>query len=146
MNKIIVKYQEENPTWPCTCREVYDSIPLGWVEMTVDEYKSSLAEVSAEMEAYHKIISDAEDIVSAEIQTALDSVKKMGVATLVAGTVTVSNTYVVANSIIQLTCQSVGGTQGMLSVGTIVAGTSFVIDSSDVADTSIIYWEIKEPL
>lgn len=66
----------------------------------------------------------------------------LGTAVLVAGTVTVSTTAVTANSKIFLTCGVVGGTQGILSVGTIVAGTSFVINSSNAADTSSINWII----
>lgn len=68
-----------------------------------------------------------------------------GVSTLVAGTVTVSNTSVTANSRIRHYRQAAGGTLGHISIGTITAGTSFVINSSDSADTSDIYWEIVEP-
>lgn len=63
-----------------------------------------------------------------------------GKATLVGGTVTVANADVVAGSVIQLTHQVVGGTQGILSVGTIVANTSFVINSSNALDTGTIGW------
>jgi hypothetical protein len=70
---------------------------------------------------------------------------RMGQATLVGGTVTVSNTSVTANSRIFLTCAVVGGTQGMLSVGTLTASTSFVINSSNGADTSTVNWFIMEP-
>lgn len=66
----------------------------------------------------------------------------IGTAVLVAGTVTVSTTAVTANSIIMLTCQLVGGTVGVLSKGTVVAGTSFVINSSIATDTSTIGWII----
>lgn len=62
----------------------------------------------------------------------------VGQATLVAGTVTVSSTKVLSTSQFFLTCKIVGGTQGMLSVGTIVDNTSFVINSSNAADTSTI--------
>lgn len=65
-----------------------------------------------------------------------------GRAVLVAGTVTISTAEVIASDNIQLTCVLVGGTQGILSVGTIVAGTSFVINSSNAADTSTVYWKI----
>jgi hypothetical protein len=70
---------------------------------------------------------------------------KMGQAVLVGGTVTVNTTAVAANSRIFPVCAVVGGTQGMLSVGTIVAGTSFVINSSNGADTSTINWIILDP-
>lgn len=71
--------------------------------------------------------------------------KSMGTAILVGGTVTVSNTRVTANSRIFLTNEAVGGTIGIISVGTKTAGTSFVINSSNVLDTSTVAWLIVEP-
>ncbi len=77
-----------------------------------------------------------------------------GTVTLVGGTVTVATTSVTANSIIMLTRQSVGSTGandlGILSVGTIVAGTSFDINAWTVTnatalqadDVSVIGWMI----
>jgi len=63
-------------------------------------------------------------------------------AAMTAGTITISTTAVTANSIILLTHASLGGTQGILSVGTITAGTSFVINSSNAADTGTVNWLI----
>ncbi len=70
--------------------------------------------------------------------------KSVGTATLVGGTVTVSNTRVTASSIIFLTDATTGSLVniGTPTVGTIVAGTSFVINSSNVLDTSNINWLI----
>ena len=65
-----------------------------------------------------------------------------GRATLVAGTVTVDTTEAIASDNIHLTRVVTGGTVGHLTVGAIVAGTSFVIDSSSNTDTSTIFWEI----
>ena len=59
-----------------------------------------------------------------------------GWATLVAGTVTVACPQIGANDLVLLTNNTLGGTAGTLEVGTIVAGTSFVINSSAGADTS----------
>lgn len=70
---------------------------------------------------------------------------KQGTAVLVAGTVTVANTSVTANSRIFLTAQVLGGTQGILAVTARVAGTSFTITSSNAADTSTVAYEIFEP-
>ena len=70
---------------------------------------------------------------------------KQGLVTLVAGTVTVSNTSVTANSRIFLTSQSGGGTPGFLRVSSRVAGTSFTITSSSGTDTSTVAYEIFEP-
>ncbi|MGH3437145.1 MAG: hypothetical protein ACRDRN_11840 [Sciscionella sp.] len=70
---------------------------------------------------------------------------KQGVATLAAGTVTVANTAVTASSRIFLTIQSPGGTPGAVYVNAVTAGTSFVIKSTSVADTSVVGYEIFEP-
>jgi hypothetical protein len=78
----------------------------------------------------------------------------IGSVVLVGGTATVATTSVTTNSLIQIWRQSVGATGaaalGMLSVGTITNGTSFVINSLQSADAtalqasdvSIIGWEI----
>jgi len=70
---------------------------------------------------------------------------KMGQSILVAGTVTVLTTAVTANSRIFLTVAIPGGTQGFLSIGTITAATSFVINSTDILETSTVNWMIVEP-
>ena len=70
---------------------------------------------------------------------------KQGVATLVAGSVVVSNTSVTANSRIFLTSQSDGGAPGFLRVSARTAGTSFTITSSSGTDTSVVAYEIFEP-
>lgn len=70
--------------------------------------------------------------------------KSMGAATLVAGTVTVANTRVKANSRILLTGQNSSGTHGELTVSARVVGTSFTITSSNAADTRNIAWIIIE--
>jgi hypothetical protein len=71
--------------------------------------------------------------------------KRMGVATLVGGTVTVANTTVTASSRIFTSRQATGGTLGHLSIGTVVASTSFVINSSSATDTSVVAWLLIEP-
>lgn len=63
-------------------------------------------------------------------------------AAMTAGTITISTTAVTASSIIMLVHASTGGTQGILSVGTITAGTSFVINSSSATDTGTVNWWI----
>lgn len=70
---------------------------------------------------------------------------KQGVATLAAGTVTVANTSVTANSRIFLTGQADGGTPGFVRVSSRVPGTSFTITSSSGTDTSTVAYEIFEP-
>ncbi|MBC2903144.1 hypothetical protein [Streptomyces cupreus] len=69
---------------------------------------------------------------------------RMGTATLVGGTVTVSNTSVTASTRIVLTRSTTGGTVGHLSY-TVSAGTSFTINSSSGTDTSTVVWLLAEP-
>jgi hypothetical protein len=68
----------------------------------------------------------------------------MGVATLVAGTVTVANTSVSATSRIFLTRQAAGGTLGHLTY-TRNAGVGFTITSSSGTDTSTVEYLIVKP-
>ena len=71
---------------------------------------------------------------------------KQGTATLVAGAATVANAAVTANSRILLTSNSDNaGTPGFLRVTAKTAATSFVITSSNAADTGIVAYEIFEP-
>jgi len=98
--------------------------------------------------AGNKIISTSVGATSAA------GANSFGTVTLSGGTITVSTTAVTASSIIMLTRQSVGATGandlGILSVGAIVASTSFVIDAWTVTnatalqtdDVSVIGWMI----
>jgi hypothetical protein len=70
---------------------------------------------------------------------------KQGTAVLAAGTVTVANTSVTANSRIFLTIQTPGGTVGSVYVSARTAGTSFTITSTSNTDTSTVAYEIFEP-
>lgn len=70
---------------------------------------------------------------------------KQGTATLVAGTVTVSNTSVTTNSRIFLSIQAAGGAVGVPYVAARTAGTSFTITSTSNSDTSVVGYEIFEP-
>lgn len=72
-------------------------------------------------------------------------VSEAGTAVLVGGTVTVSNPSILPTTIVILSRQASGGTTGQLSVGTRVAGTSFVINSSSGTDTSTIGYFLIEP-
>jgi hypothetical protein len=68
-----------------------------------------------------------------------------GRATLVGGTVTVSDVYVTANTRIMLTVYTPGGTVGFLSSATRTPSTSFTILSSSGTDTSTVDWAAIEP-
>ena len=67
----------------------------------------------------------------------------VGTATLSSGTVTVNTTAVTANSKIFLTYKNCSNC-GTLYKGTITAGTSFVIQSSNASDASQVDWWILE--
>jgi hypothetical protein len=69
---------------------------------------------------------------------------KMGTATLVGGSVTVSNTSVTASSHIIAYHMTAAGTPGWLRVSK-VAGTSLTITSSSSSDTSLVGYRIVEP-
>jgi len=70
---------------------------------------------------------------------------RMGVATLVGGTLVVPTSAVAANSRIFLTCQVPGGTPGFLRVSARVAGTTFTILSSSGSDVSQVAWLLADP-
>lgn len=74
--------------------------------------------------------------------TIIEKKRIEGTATLVAGTVTVSNSDIATGTRIFVSCDTPGGTQGILStpVASIVNATSFVINSSNAADTSTVNW------
>lgn len=79
---------------------------------------------------------------SNKINIVLPGVPTSGTATLVNGTVTINTKAVHSNTLIQLSTKTVSGTPGILSVGTIVNGTSFIINSSSGTDNSSVTWQI----
>lgn len=72
---------------------------------------------------------------------------KQGTAVLAAGTVTVADTAVTANSRILCGLVALGTVTvpSALGVTSRVAGTSFVILASQATDTSTVWYEIFEP-
>lgn len=83
------------------------------------------------------------------IKIAEGSNARMGSATLVAGTVTVSNTSITANTRVFLSINGVGVLANLgvpyEDTPSRVAGTSFSLKSSNVLDTSTITWLLVEP-
>lgn len=69
---------------------------------------------------------------------------RAGNATLVAGTVTVTNTTVTANTVIMLTRKTAGGTIGTSITYTLSAGASFTINSDNPLDTSTFSYVLSE--
>lgn len=66
--------------------------------------------------------------------------KSIGKGTLAAGIATISTTIAGVASNIFLTPISSGANLGILSVGTINAGTNFVVNSSNILDTDSFNW------
>lgn len=58
------------------------------------------------------------------------------------GTALVLTAEIQAGDIVRLTRTAAGGVMGNLTLGAIVAATSFVINSDNAADTSTVFWEI----
>lgn len=69
---------------------------------------------------------------------------RLGKATLVAGTVTISNTTVTANTYVFLSRTTASGTVGELS-SSVTAGSSLTITSTSNTDTSTLNWLLIEP-
>lgn len=72
-------------------------------------------------------------------------VKRIGSATLVGGTVTVSTTDATGTCKILITARTGTLNLGDVSVSAIVANTSFTILSTNVLDTRVIDYVIIEP-
>lgn len=70
---------------------------------------------------------------------------RMGVGTLVAGTLLVNNTSVTANTRIFLTAQTSGAGPGALRVSARSAGVSFTVTSTSGTDTSQFAYLLVEP-
>lgn len=70
--------------------------------------------------------------------------QRAGNTTLVGGTVTVSNTTVTANTVVILTRKTSGGTIGTSITYTVSAGTSFIITSDNILDTSTFSYMLIE--
>ena len=110
----------------------------------------SLATGSASNGAHGKILVYASQLILDTLGSGL-SIKeganaKQGVDTLVAGTITISNTSITTNSRIFLTAQDPNsGTPGFLWISARTPGTDFTIQSSSILDTSIVAYEIFEP-
>ena len=118
----------------------------GFVESSSYSLSSSWADSAgfAESSSY-SIASGISDVAS--ILSIPEANERMGIATLTAGTVTVSNTIVTATSRIFLTAQSLGTitVPAAYAISARTATTDFTILSSDASDTSEVAWMIVEP-
>lgn len=69
----------------------------------------------------------------------------IGRATLVAGSITVLNADVTADTNIFLSHQSAGGTLGNLYISNVIPKTQFTISSTSGSDTSVVLWNFLPP-
>lgn len=122
---------------------IHNSVPNGQLQLGTDELTSILIDGSQNVEISLGDLSI--ETAGKGLLVKEGSNAKMGVATLVAGTVTVNTTAVAANSRIFLTHQNNSGTVGFVTVSARTAATSFTILSSNAADTSDIAWIIIDP-
>lgn len=106
---------------------------------------SSIGDLTAAGDVTGSNIRGANHIITGGVFQTEGSNGSMGVATLVGGTVTVSNTRVTANSRIFLTPQAGSTNLGGVSVSARNAGADFTILSTNILDVRVIAYEIKEP-
>lgn len=83
------------------------------------------------------------DAAGGTLQYKSGSNQRAGTATLVAGTITVANTSVTSNTVINASRRTSGGTIGLLSYS-VTPGTSFTISSASASDTSTVTYELLE--
>lgn len=99
---------------------------------------------SAVMETSSGMFDFIAPVKFSDIRVAESTNGRAGVATLVAGTVTVANTSITANTRVYIGMKTPGGTPGASFANTVTVGTSFVIKSTSATDTSIVSWELHE--
>lgn len=88
--------------------------------------------------------SDCKLATAKTLSVASGTNQRAGNATLIAGTVTVNNTTVTANTIVILTRKTSGGTIGTAITYTVSAGASFTITSDNILDTSTFSYLLIE--
>jgi len=115
---------------------------------------ATLGNITATNGNFVKGTAGNKDVYTSLATTTTAGANSAGTVTLVGGTATISTTAVTASSKIRIYRQSIGSTgaaaTGNLSIGTITAGTSFVINSVLIAtatslattDVSVVFWEI----
>lgn len=123
----------------------HDNSFNGFIEMFGDSYKFWDHNGSTD---YLEININGDVInhtIGAGFSFAEGSNAKMGIGTLVAGSLLVANTVVDNNSRIFLTCQVPGGTPGALRVDSRVSNVSFTVKSSSGTDTSTFAYLVIQP-
>lgn len=104
----------------------------GYAEFSIGSLTASVMATSTAVDVAQTTANNA--VPKASVQ--------QGVATLVAGTVTVATANITAGSVIVPIRETPGGTPGDLSIGSPTPGTpgSFAINSTDGGDTSKVRW------
>lgn len=115
---------------------------------------ATLGNITATNGNFVKGTAGNKDVYTSVATTTTAGANSAGTVTLVGGTATISTTAVTAASKIRIYRQGIGATGaaalGKLTIGTITAATSFVINSVQAADAtalqasdvSVVFWEI----
>ena len=115
---------------------------------------ATLGNITATNGNFVKGTAGNKDVYSSVATNATAGANSAGSVTLAGGTATVATTAVTASSLIRIYRQGIGSTGaaalGILTIGTITAATSFVINSVGAADAtalqasdvSVVFWEI----
>lgn len=115
---------------------------------------ATLGNITATNGNFVKGTAGNKDVYTSVATNATAGANSAGSVTLVGGTATIATTAVTDDSLIRIYRQSIGATgaaaTGNLSIGTITAATSFVINSVQAADAtalqasdvSVVFWEI----
>jgi hypothetical protein len=111
------------------------------VQVTGSEIWGASAPVSTDSTDSTQLRIDPSCVLSSGTGPSPTHTALSGTATLVAGRVAVSCPPITAKSMIMMTCQTPGGTQGFLSVA-ITPGTGFRITSTSSTDTSTVGYSI----
>lgn len=120
--------------------------PITYITSTTDPFNTTRwLELESDTVVTLNGVSFSVHTIGRGLRVAEGSSGMQGVATLAAGTVTVNNANITANSRIFLTSQADGGTPGFLRVTARSVGATFTITSSSATDTSTVAYEIFEP-
>lgn len=123
-----------------------DSVGRGWgvLQLGTNDYNAYLGKSLFGDSTQANVPEGVNVYIEGKLGVSTGTNKSMGTATLASGNITVNTTLVTATSIIIVCYNSPSGTQGFLSapIGSIVAGTSFVINSSSASDNSTVNWWI----
>ena len=86
------------------------------------------------------------ELITAHCSSGAKHLLHSGTTTLTSGTATVNTEYIADNNYVLLTTQELGTVTTPKSIGVTArtSGTSFTIESSDITDTSTVFWAIVE--